>query len=120
MIDTHQGDQPLTAEDAAQQMKDTWAHKNQHKIVAWNIQLEQDRAEQEEQDRAARKEEDAQCALHKREAEEQRREAKRKKPKLNCFNPNHLVSKWIEPRLASYTTTKLDNLEYVQLDYFTM
>ena len=120
MIDAHQGDQPLTAEDAAQQMKDTWARENQRKIAAWNIQLEQDRAEQEEQDRAAHEEEDAQHALREREAEEQRREAERKKPKLNRFDPNRLVSKWIKPRPASYATTKLDNLEYVELDYFTM
>ncbi|KAF8264321.1 hypothetical protein EI94DRAFT_1540181, partial [Lactarius quietus] len=27
---------------------------------------------------------------------------------------------WIEPRLAQYTPNKLDNLEYVKLDYFTI
>jgi hypothetical protein len=120
MIDAHQGDQPLTAEDAAQRLKDTWARENQRKIAAWNIQLEEDRVEQDERDRVAREEEDAQRAQHEREAEEQRRDAERKKPKLNLFDPNRLVSKWIEPRPAPYAITKLDNLEYVELDYFTM
>jgi hypothetical protein len=120
MITAHQGDQPLTAEEAAEQMKEAWTRENQRKVAAWNIQLEQDRAEQDEQDRAAREDEEARRALREGEAEEQRREAERKRPKLNNFDPDRLVSKWIEPRPAPYAITKLDSLEHVELDYFTI
>ena len=45
MIAAHQGAQPMADTDAAQQLKDTWAHENEQKIVAWNTQLEQDQLE---------------------------------------------------------------------------
>ena len=35
LVDAHQGDQPLTMEEAAQQMKDAWACENQLKVDAW-------------------------------------------------------------------------------------
>jgi hypothetical protein len=119
MIDADGGDHPLTIDEATQRMKDAWAHENQHKIVAWEAQLEQDRAEQEEQDRLAQVEEDLQRAQHDREAEEQRREADKKKPKINAFDPNCRVNKLIEPRPALYALNKVNNLEYIELDYFT-
>ena len=120
MVDAHQGDQPLTLEGAAQQLKDTWARENERKSVAWNAQLEQDRAAQAEQDRVAQEEEDVRRAQLDREAEEQRREAEKKKPKLNDFDPSLLVEKWIEPRPSSYALQKINNLDYVELDYFTL
>jgi hypothetical protein len=46
-------------------------------------------------------------------------EAKKKKPKLNPFDPKCHVKKWIEQRPASYALNKLNNLEYIELDYFT-
>ena len=42
MIKAHMGDHPLTLEEAAQHMKDTWTHVNDLKVAAWNAQLEQD------------------------------------------------------------------------------
>jgi hypothetical protein len=42
MIDADGGDHPLTADEATQHMKDAWARENEHKIAAWNTQLEQD------------------------------------------------------------------------------
>ncbi|KAH9175042.1 hypothetical protein EDB89DRAFT_2067191 [Lactarius sanguifluus] len=62
--------------------------------------------------------EDRRAQLEK-EAEEQRREAEKKKPRLNPFDPTRRVSDWIVPRPASYALDKIDNLEYVELDYFT-
>ncbi|KAF8265376.1 hypothetical protein EI94DRAFT_1589086, partial [Lactarius quietus] len=37
---------------------------------------------------------------------------------FNAFNPALFVEKWIEPRPTYYALHKLDNLEYVELDYF--
>lgn len=64
--------------------------------------------------------EDAQHAQHEREAEEQHREVENKKPKIDAFDPQHLVNEAIEPRPALYALNKLGNLEYIELDYFTM
>ena len=119
MVDAHQGDQAFTLEDAAQQMKDIWARENERKIAAWNDQLEQDQAVQDEQDRLAQEEEDARRIQRDKEVEEQRKEAERKRPKLGDFDASLPVERWIEPRPSSYAVQKLDNLEYLELDYFT-
>ena len=41
-VNGHQGNHPITLEEAAQQMKDTWSHENQCKIAAWDNQVMQD------------------------------------------------------------------------------
>ncbi|KAF8258536.1 hypothetical protein EI94DRAFT_1815139 [Lactarius quietus] len=97
MIGANQGDQPLTHEEATQQMKDVWTSKRE---------------------RVALKEEDTLHAQHEREAEELRKEAEKKKPKLTIFDWSRASPGWIEPRLVQYALNKLDNLEYVELDYF--
>ncbi|KAF8267697.1 hypothetical protein EI94DRAFT_1700809 [Lactarius quietus] len=73
-----------------------------------------------ERERVALEEEDALRAQHEREAEELRREAEKKRPKLTIFDRSHAGPGWIEPRPAQYALNKLNNLEYVELDYFTI
>ena len=120
VVATHQGDVPLTNEQVLQRIKDAWQLEHETRVAAWNRQLEQDQADLEELERQTREEEEAQRARLEREAEEQRREAERKKPKLNPFDPNRRVSSWIEPRPAAYAINKINSLEYVELDYFTV
>ena len=120
LIDAHPDNQPLTAEEAIQHMKDAWGRGNDLKVAAWNAQLEQDRVEREEQDRLANEEEATRRARRDREDEEQRQEAEKKKLKLNSFDEELAVDEWIEPRPASYALNKINNLEYVELDYFTV
>ncbi|KAH9011637.1 hypothetical protein EDB85DRAFT_1900924 [Lactarius pseudohatsudake] len=91
---------PLTGDEAVQLMREAWARENANKIVAWDAQLEQDRAAQEEQDRVALEAEAAQHAQREKEAEDQRREAEKKKPKMNAFDPRRCLGAWIEPRPA--------------------
>ncbi|KAH9019481.1 hypothetical protein EDB85DRAFT_1896623 [Lactarius pseudohatsudake] len=98
MIDAHQGLNLLTGDEA----------------------LEQDRAAHEEQDRVALEAEAAQDAQREKEAEDQRREAEKKKPKMNTFDPRRCLRAWIEPRPAQYAINKINNLEWVKLDYFTL
>jgi hypothetical protein len=118
-VNAHQGNQPLTLAEAAQQMKDAWSRENQRKIAAWNDQAQQDQLEQDERDRVARVGEDALRAQQEKDAEDLRKEVEKKKPKLNSWDPNRHVEKWIEARPSSYALNKLNNLEYVELDYFT-
>ena len=120
MIDTHQGPQPLTNEGAVQRLKETWGLDNDGRIAVWNIQLEQNCAEQEEQQRIADEAEDAQRAQLEKEANEQHREIERKKPKINAFDLNRQISNWVEARPSVYALNKLNSLEYIELDYFTI
>ncbi|KAI9434225.1 hypothetical protein H4582DRAFT_2060406 [Lactarius indigo] len=120
MIDTHLGVEPLTEEGAALQLKEAWARENSNKITAWNEQLEQVRTEQEEQDMQVQEEEDVQQVLQDKETEEQHKEVEKKKLRLNPFDPNRSLGKYIEPRPAQYALNKINNLEYVELDYFTL
>ena len=39
MVNSHQGNQPLMMEEAAQQMKDMWTCENQLKVDVWNIHV---------------------------------------------------------------------------------
>ena len=120
IIGAHQGEQPMTPEEALQRLKDVWARDRDIRLDAWNAQLEQDRAELEEHDRLAREEQEAQRALLEREAEEQRKETEKKKPKFNDFDPNSQIPNFIKPRPAQYALNKISALEYVELDYFSL
>ncbi|KAI9430105.1 hypothetical protein H4582DRAFT_1824696 [Lactarius indigo] len=125
MIESHRGPQPLTEIEAVQRMKEAWAQENFNKRVAWDVQLEQDcyappAMAQEEQDRLDQEAEAAQVAQQEKEAEELRREAKKKKPKMNTFDPRRCLGDWIELRPAQYAINKINNLEWVELDYFTL
>jgi hypothetical protein len=74
----------------------------------------------EEQDRLAAEEENIHRAHHNREAEEQHQEVKKKQPKLNTFDKDLTIDEWIKPRPTSYTLSKINNLECVELNYFTV
>ncbi|KAH9006676.1 hypothetical protein EDB84DRAFT_1604955 [Lactarius hengduanensis] len=93
-------------------MKEAWARDNANKIVAWEAQLEQDRIIQNELERVAQEAEAEQLAQREKEAEEQRKEAEKKKPRMNSFDPRRC--------LAQYAINKINNLEWVELDYFTL
>jgi hypothetical protein len=119
IIDSHPGEIPLTAEEVARQMREAWTQDNDARVAAWNAQLEKDRAEQDQQDRQVREVKVVRRAQLEEEAEEQRRVAEKNKPRLNPFDPTRRVSEWIPPRPASYALEKLNDFEYVELDYFT-
>ena len=119
VVNAHQGDLPMTLEQAGQQMKDTWAQENQRQIAAWNDQVREDQEAQDELDRVAGEEAEAQRAQQEKDEGDRRREAEKKKPKLNPYDPERRVEKHIQTRPASYALNKIYNLEYVELDYFT-
>ena len=119
MVNAHQGQPPSTLDGAAQQLKDAWARENQRKVDAWNTQLQQDQVEQDRLDTIDRETQAAQQAQQEKDAEEARKDAEKKKPKLFPINQDRYVIKWIGARPATYALNKLSNLEYVELDYFT-
>jgi hypothetical protein len=109
IINTHKG---LTSEEATRIIKGIWTRDNNDQISAWNAQLEQDRAETAEKDRLAQELDEARRAQREREAE-------KKRPKINSFDPNRSIDSFIVPRPEEYALDKIDKLEYVELDYFT-
>lgn len=119
MIDAHPGDQPLTVDEAIMRMTMAWTQDNDRKIALWEAQLEQDRADQEELQRLAQEEDVARRTQLEKEAEDQCKEAEKKKPKVNPFDPNRPISRFADPRPATYALNKIHNFEYVELDYFT-
>ena len=119
MLDANQGDPALTMDEAARRMKEAWAQENQRKVDVWNVQMQQDRAEQERLEQETHDAQEAQNTQQEKEAEEARREADKRKPKLNTIDQSRYVGKWISARLSTYALNKLNNLEYVKLDYFT-
>ena len=80
--------------------------------------MQQDRAEQERLEQETHDAQEAQNTQQEKEAEEVRKEADKRKPKLNTIDQSRYVGKWISARLSTYTLNKLNNLEYVELDYF--
>ena len=118
MVNGHQGNHPITLEEAAQQIKDAWSCENQCKIATWDNQVMQDQTEHDKQDRALRDKQDAIQAQLEKEAEDMHKDVEKKKPKLNPFDSKCHIEKWIALRPSSYALNKLNNLEYVELDYF--
>ena len=118
IVDSHPGEIPLTGKEAARLMR-VWTRNNDARITAWNAQLANDRAEQVKRDKLARKVKEAQRVQLEKEAQEQRRLAEKNKPKINSFDPTRSVSAWIVPPPAPYALEKINELEYVELDYFT-
>jgi hypothetical protein len=55
-----------------------------------------------------------------KEEDNTRHEVERKKPKINGFDPNLVVPAHITPRTSGYALNKIKNLQYVELDYFTI
>ena len=75
---------------------------------------------QDELDRVAGEEVEAQQAQQEKDEGDRHKEAEKKKPKLNPYDPERRVEKHIQTRPASYALNKIYNLEYVELDYFTL
>lgn len=115
LIDAQQELEPITHEVAAQRLRATWTVIQRQKIARWNQQKEDDQQRAE----ALREEEERRKAELDREAEEQRKEQEKKKPKINSLDPNCTVSDWIAPRPSAYALNKIQQIEYVELDYFT-
>ena len=119
VVNAHQGDPPMTLEQASQQMKDTWAEENQRQIAAWNDQVREDQMAQDELDRVAGEEVEAQWAQQEKDEGDRHKEAKKKKPKLIPYDLECRIEKHIQTRPALYTLNKIYNLEYIELNYFT-
>ncbi|PPR00595.1 hypothetical protein CVT24_005446 [Panaeolus cyanescens] len=123
LIAGHQGPDAMTDEAAVAKLKETWTNSNARKIEAWNQQEAQRKEREAEEERAAQEaaaaEQERKRMEKEAEDEAERKAAEKKKPKINSFDANKSISSYIEPRPSSFAINKLDNLGYVELDYFT-
>jgi len=90
------------------------------KIDLWNKQVLQDQTTRDEEERAEQELAAMRLQEKAKEEEEARREAERKKPKINDFDLDLVMPGHITPRPSSYALNKIKNLQYVELDYFTI
>ena len=54
-----------------------------------------------------------------KEEDQKKKGIKKKKPKINGFDPQQAVGGFIIPHPSTFALNKLDALDYVELDYFT-
>src|SRR5258707_2718131 len=120
IIAGHQGQNGLTNEEAVEKLKTAWQKAQDKKMAAWNEQTLQDQTALEEEERIEQELEAQRRQEREKEEEDARREAERKKPKINNFDPDLVVPGHITPRPSSYALNKIKNLQYVELDYFTV
>ncbi|CAA7269079.1 unnamed protein product [Cyclocybe aegerita] len=92
--------------------QNAWTQNNDTQRVTWNAQVEQDHAEEEEA-RAAQEQ------AKQEAAEAEKRERENKRPKIKSFTPNKTVAKLSSRRPSRYAIHKIEQLEYVELYYFT-
>ncbi|KAJ7059010.1 hypothetical protein C8F01DRAFT_1085467 [Mycena amicta] len=108
-----------TADDVVAEFTAAWQADWDTKKAAWDVQELADQAARDAADQAVRDE-----AAHRRakldaEIAAEKKEADKKKPKLNDFDTNKGVSDSIAPRPAAFALRKLERYEYIELWYFT-
>jgi len=87
------------------ELKEAWTQNNNQKKVAWDTQVEEDRAEEERQ----RLEQEAAAT---EAAAAKRKEKEKKKLKLKAFTTNKLVGTLTTRRAPKYALHKMEQFEY--------
>jgi len=120
IIAGHQGPGPLSNVEAVEKLKVAWQNAQDRKVALWNEQLFQDQTAREEEERTQQELETQRRQEQEKEVDDAKREAERKKPKINDFDPDSVVLAHITPRPSGYALNKIKNLQYIELDYFTI
>jgi hypothetical protein len=109
----------LSEAEAAQALNNTWTMAHEDRIVAWDQQVRDDAEAEEAAMHLAQDHENELLAQKERDLETERREAEKKKPKMNDFDMDLSIEDFIIPRPAAYALRRLDEFEYVELWYFS-
>ena len=120
IIAGHQGPNPLSNAEAVEKLKSSWQTGQDRRVAQWNEQVLQDQTAREEEERIEQELEAQRRQEREKEENDAKREAERKKPKINDFDPDLVVPGHITPRPSGYALNKIKNLQYVELDYFTI
>jgi hypothetical protein len=120
IIAGHQGPDVLTQEEAVGKLVAAWQTAKDKKVELWNQQLLQDQTAREEEERIELEMETQRQREQEKEEEDAKREVERKKPKINDFDLDMVIPGHVTPRPSGYALNKLKNLQYIELDYFTI
>ena len=110
--------EPLTNKGAIEWLKIIWQMEHNRKVTQWIQEREEDQVAEDECIRLEREEEEQRKAEKEKEEEEHRKELDQKKLKLNNFNPSRRIDNWIAAWPSTYALNKLQQFEYIELDYF--
>ncbi|KAK1231229.1 hypothetical protein PQX77_005653, partial [Marasmius sp. AFHP31] len=110
---------PGSDEDAIQVLSTAWSADHERRVELWDAQVASDEAAaaastESERIRIEELAKDAEITRQKEALE-----AEKKKPKLGNFERGKLVPDAITPRPLAFATQKVQNREYVELDYWT-
>jgi len=108
----------ITAEAAAERLKEAWTADNEAKKQLWE---QQELADGEEAAAAALREQELEDQRRNEENQrnEQTREIEKKKPKLNSFVANRPIATALKLRPSRFALHKLEERDYIELSYFT-
>ena len=109
----------LPVQDIARELADAWKVTNDHQKAAWAVQEQEDLEAQDNAEQLAEEERENLRVQQQQLEEAERREAKKKKPKIGDFDENKVVGDAIGRRPAAFAINKLESLDYVELWYFT-
>jgi hypothetical protein len=107
----------ITAEAAAERLKEAWTTDNDAKKLAWEQQELADREEAEQ--RTRERQQPPQDDEPRQDEQNESREVEKKKPKLNSFVANRPIATAIKLRPSRFALHKLEEREYIELSYFT-
>ncbi|KAF8141127.1 hypothetical protein EV363DRAFT_1464603 [Boletus edulis] len=109
----------LDEQQAVTRLNEIWEQDRARRVVAWD----QQRAEQQHADKLAQQEERAEeedrIRLEQDEAKKERKEAEKKKPKINDFNSDRPPPSVIVPCPSQYAIQKITSFEFVEMWYFS-
>ncbi|KAJ7050613.1 hypothetical protein C8F01DRAFT_1067614 [Mycena amicta] len=110
---------PLSDAEAATQLAASWTAENVGRKLLWDAQVESDAAQAAADAAAIETQANLDKAAAEAAAEVDRLEAEKKKPKLGSFDATLSIPDSLGPRPSSFAKKKLDDMEYVELWYWT-
>ncbi|KAJ6453432.1 hypothetical protein C8R47DRAFT_997701 [Mycena vitilis] len=109
----------LTDAEAGTQLVDGWTADRDARKLLWDAQIEADTAQAAVDAAALAAQSELDRAAAEAAAEAERFEADKKKPKLGNFDTTLSIPDFLGPRPSNFAKKKLDDMEYVELWYWT-
>ena len=104
---------------AVERLNAAWDNDHNSWVKAWNLQQEAEQHEAQHCQQEQRDLEEQECQQAEEESERERREAEKKKPKINDFNENQAPPIVIIPCPLQYAIQKISAFDFVELWYFS-
>ncbi|KAG0694955.1 hypothetical protein DFH29DRAFT_838020, partial [Suillus ampliporus] len=113
------GNSQLTHAEAANELATGWQQDRDIRLAAWMQQTNEEALLVLEAAQAEHARLEQERLLLEQEAENERKETEKKKPKINDFKVGTSVGDTLTPRPSQYAIHKLKSFEYVELWYFS-